>query len=104
MEMVLLRSTYASQADAKEAADRLIEHRVAACVHVHPIWSTYRWQGQVEADEEWLLEARMPPERRDACWDLLLKSHPYDNPLVEALPPTQVPALYGAWAQEAVSE
>lgn len=98
--MVLLRSTYASQEDAKEAAARLIADRAAACVHLQPVWSTYCWDGKVEAEQEWLLEARTPESRRGACWDLLLDGHPYDNPLVEALPPSKVPGRYAAWAEE----
>lgn len=97
--MALLRSTYGSRDDARAAAARLIERRVAACVHVHPIWSTYRWQGDVEAEEEWMLEARTPSDDRDACWDALLDGHPYDEPLVEVLGESLVSASYAAWAE-----
>ncbi len=101
--MVLLRSTYGSEADAKAAAGHLIDKRVAACVHVQAIWSTYRWKGKVEQDSEWLLEARTPVEQRDACWAALLDKHPYDNPLVEVSGESTVPARYAEWAKRCVA-
>lgn len=100
--MVLLRSTYANQGDAQAAGRRLIDRRVAACVHVHAIWSAYRWKGKVEQEQEWLLEARTPLAARDACWAAMLDGHPYDNPLVEVVAQTQVPARYAKWAHGCV--
>ncbi len=102
--MVVLRSTFGSEADAQAAAGRLIDKRFAACAHVYPIWSTYRWQGKVEAGNEWVVEARTPPERADACWGGLLDGHPYDNPLVEVVGSTQVPARYAQWAARCTAQ
>ncbi len=102
--MVLLRTTVGDEDAAKALASRLIERRVAACVHVQPIWSTYRWQGKIEEDNEWLLEARTLPDQRDACWGAMLDGHPYDTPLVEVLPPSVVPARYAQWAARCVSD
>ncbi len=101
--MVVLRSTYGSEADAQAAARRLIERRVAACAHVASTWTTYRWDGKVVEDTEWMLEARTPPDAVDGCWGALLDGHPYANPLVEVVATTQVPARYAQWAVRATS-
>lgn len=77
----------------------LVEKRLAACVHVQALWSTYRWQGKLEAGTEWLLEAKLLPDGVDAAWAMLLDRHPYSNPCVEVVPPVVVPARYGAWAK-----
>ncbi len=97
--MVVLRSTFGSEADAKAAAKRLIDKRVAACAHVQPIWSAFRWEGAVQEGAEWAVEARTPPADADACWGALLDGHPYSNPLVEVVATTQVPARYAEWAR-----
>ncbi len=102
--MVLLRSTYGSEDDAADAARRLVERRVACCVHVSPLRSVYRWKGRVEDEQEWLLEARTPVHRRDDAWNALLDGHPYDNPLVEVVAETVVPARYAQWAQRCVAD
>lgn len=99
--MVLLRSTYGSEADAQAAATRLVERGFAACVHIAPIASTYRWQGKLVQEQEWALEARTTTARQDACWEAILDRHPYDNPLVEVLGTTQVPVRYAKWAAQA---
>lgn len=98
-EMVLLRSTYGSEAQAQTAARDLLAQRAACCVHVQRIWSAYPWEGKVEEGEEWLLEARTPAAKQTACWDALLEGHPYDTPLVEAAARTTVPEAYAKWAR-----
>ncbi len=102
--LVLMRSTFPDEAAAKAAARRLIEKRVAACIHVQPIWSTYRWKGAIEEDQEWLVEARTTADKRDACWGALLDGHPYDTPMVEILGDSVVPARYAQWAERCVAD
>ena len=95
----LLRSTYGSRGNAQAAAQRLIERRLAACVHVSPLWATYRWEGKVAQGDEWLLEARCLGVDVDAVWADLLDGHPFDTPLVEVVGESTVPARYAAWAK-----
>lgn len=98
--MVLVRSTYGSETDAADAARRLVEGRLACCVHVSPIRSVFRWEGCVEDEREWLLEARAPPEQRGALVAALEASHPYDLPLVEVVGETRVSRAYADWARD----
>ncbi len=39
--------TAGSEAEADRLARHLVEARLAACVNVYPVRSTYRWEGQV---------------------------------------------------------
>ena len=62
---VLLQTTVGQEADAHRLAELAIEQHLAACVHIEPITSVYRWQGQVQHDSEWRLafkttSARLP--------------------------------------------
>lgn len=61
-------------------ARALVEARVAACVNVIPaVRSVYRWEGEVQDDEEALLVVKTTPERTSALDDLLREVHPYDT-------------------------
>lgn len=98
--MVLVRSTYGLEDDAAEAARRLVDERLACCVHVSPIRSLYRWQGRVEDGREWVLEARTTPDRRGPLVAALEAGHPYDTPLVEVLGASLVTKGYADWAHD----
>lgn len=97
--MALVRTTVESEDQAKGLARRLIDEGAAACVHVHPIRSWYRWEGKMEEAGEWLVEARVPQERTEDAWDQMLQGHPYDLPLVEVVEEVKVTAKYAAWAR-----
>lgn len=102
--MALVRTTMPDEAGARTLARRLIESRLAACVHVTPIRSTYRWKGKVEEEAEWLVEARCLPEQVEGLWEALLAGHPYETPLVEVVDPVRVTARYAAWARGEAAE
>lgn len=97
--MALVRTTLDSRAKAEALARAVVEAGRAACVHLAPIRSIYRWKGKVEDEEEWLVEARVPADLAGPLWDFILGRHPYEVPLVEVVGPTQVPAPYARWAR-----
>lgn len=101
--MAILRTTLDSEDAACTLSRRLVEERLACCVHRWRIDSVYEWQGAVQEDGEWLVEARTPPARAQALWRRLEELHPYDTPLVERLDDTRVHAGYGRWAAEVTS-
>jgi|GEM_PF-1549155 len=51
--MLIVHTTLPDQAAAEALAQQLIEHRLAACVHIGaPIQARYRWQDNIEAASE----------------------------------------------------
>jgi len=49
-------STAGSKEEAQKIAHALVDTRLAACVNIVPqVHSVYRWEGNVEEAEEWLL-------------------------------------------------
>jgi periplasmic divalent cation tolerance protein len=98
----LVRTTVGSKQAADALAQQLIDERLAACTHVAPIASTYRWKGKTEHEEEFVVEARTTAARRAAVVDAMLKGHPYEVPLVESWPVADVPVAYMAWVNERV--
>ena len=99
-------TTVGSHDEARRLAHLLVDERLAACVQlVGPLESTYRWQGAVQTEEEWLLVAKTTADRYDAFEARLLAEHPSDVPEVLAVPVTAGSETYLAWvAAETVSD
>lgn len=86
-------------------ARTLVEERLAACVNVLPrVTSVYRWQGEVEQNEEVLLviktAATVDLERLK---DRLLTVHPYDVPELLLLPVSYGLDKYLDWMVESMT-
>lgn len=97
---VILQTTTASEEDANRLARGLLEQRLAACVHLTPIRSLYRWQGAVEDQPEILLQAKTQAACAEAALRFVREHHPYELPELILLPiPTGLPA-YLSWIQE----
>lgn len=86
-EQVVVLMTASSQEEASAIASALVSERLAACVNVIPgVTSVYRWQGNVEKDQEWLLVAKSHRGLLDALVQRVQGLHSYDVPEVIALP------------------
>ncbi|MGZ8626367.1 MAG: divalent-cation tolerance protein CutA [Actinomycetota bacterium] len=96
--------TIDSEAGARELAAALVDARVAACVQVlGPVHSTYRWEGAVRADTEWMLLMKTTPERFPALRDAIVARHPYDVPEVVAVPIEDGLPAYLSWIGDSIS-
>jgi periplasmic divalent cation tolerance protein len=98
---VVVFSTVARAEDAERIGRALVERGLAACVNVVPgLVSIYRWQGQVESQEERLLVIKTRGERFEALREALVALHPYEVPEVVALPVAAGHAPYLAWLDD----
>jgi periplasmic divalent cation tolerance protein len=98
--LLLVRTTLPSRAQAEALAQRLVDARLAACVHVSEVASVYRWKGQRLHETEQVVEARTSGALLDNVRAAILDRHPYEIPLVEAWAMQGVPAAYAAWARD----
>lgn len=91
-------STAPDEASAAALARALVEEGLAACVNrVSGVRSTYRWQGRIVDDAEWLLVIKTSAERLATLCARLEALHPYDVPEVVALPIVAGAERYLAW-------
>jgi periplasmic divalent cation tolerance protein len=103
-EHCVVLSTVASGEDGDRLARALVERRVAACVNVLPgVTSFYRWEGNVQRDEERLLVIKTRADRFEELRSALVDLHPYGVPEVIALPITAGHRPYLSWLDESVS-
>jgi len=86
-DFVVIYTTTCSKEDAKRISKHLVEEKLAGCVQITgPIQSTYRWDDNIEIDEEWLCSIK---SRKDLIVEVekaIRKIHPYDVPEIVALP------------------
>ena len=101
---VVALSTVGSAEEAVRLARALVERRLAACVNVVPgVVSHYRWQGELQRDEERLLVIKTRAERIEALRDALRELHPYELPELVAFEISAGSPEYLKWLDEGVS-
>lgn len=102
-EKLVVLMTAGSQEEAERIARALVAEMLVACVNVIPgVTSVYRWQGEVQSDQEWLLVAK---SRRDVLDELVRRVHAlhsYDLPEVIALPLVGGSDAYLRWIDKEV--
>ncbi len=86
-------------------ARALVEERLAACVNVIPrVTSVYRWQGEIEQNDEVLLVIKTAATVDLArLKDRLLTVHPYDVPELLLLPVSYGLDKYLDWMVESMT-
>ena len=101
---VVALSTVGSAEEADRLARALVERRLAACVNVVPgVVSHYRWQGELQRDEERLLVIKTRAERIEALRDALRELHPYELPELVAFEISAGSPEYLKWLDDGVS-
>lgn len=86
---------------AKVLAQRLVEHRLAACVTILPgVQSLYWWQGAIEEAAEVTLSIKTVGARYEDLEKAIKTIHPYDLPEIIAMPIARGDVAYLQWIGE----
>ena len=80
---------------ARALARGAVEQRLAACVHVERIESTFRWDGAVLQEPEYRLLFKT--DRYEALAAYIRKDHPYDTPALWAVEMDRIDPEFAAW-------
>ena len=98
MTHVQVTTTIDARASADHLARSAVEARLAACGQVlGPVTSTYRWQGELETAQEWMVVFKTTAERYPALEAHLRTAHPYEVPEIVAVPVHGGNPDYLAW-------
>jgi len=95
--------TAGSREEADKIANVLVTEMLAACVNVLPgVTSVYRWEGEVQRDQEWLLVAKSTRKVLDDLVRRVQALHSYDLPEVIGLPVMGGSEAYLRWVDREV--
>ena len=100
MKLVAVVTTVATPADAKRLADAVVRRGLAACAQISAIESVFRWNGEVQTENECRIVFKTTAERYDDIERALLELHPYELPEIHAVALDRVHAPYAAWVGE----
>lgn len=80
-------------------ARQLVEDRLVACGNIatSTIRSVYRWEGEVQEDDEYTLVLHTRASLADEVIARTVDAHPYDNPQVLATPVVAANPAYQQW-------
>jgi periplasmic divalent cation tolerance protein len=99
----IVLSTAGSRDAARKIARALVERRLAACVNiVAPVESVYRWQGEVENAEEWLLIIKTTAQAFSKVREAICELHSYNLPECVLLSIEDGSKAYLEWIAESV--
>ena len=77
----LFLTTAPTRDEAESIATELVSRRLAACVNLlGPVQSIYRWQGEVERNEEILLLIKSTSENAAGIAQAIRELHSYEVP------------------------
>lgn len=86
-DYVLVFITASSEKEGEKISSALVKERLAACVSmIGGMRSTFRWKGQVSAEQEVLLIAKTKDILFERLKKRVLELHSYDVPEIVASP------------------
>ena len=82
-----------------------MERGLAACVNILPgVESVYRWQGEIERDDEILLLIKSDTAHFGALEDTISNLHPYEVPEILAVPVEAGHQPYLEWIDQCLED
>ena len=90
----IVLSTAGSEQEAHKIAHILVKRRLAACV-------IYRWKGEIESAQEWLLLIKTRADKFPAVRDAIGELHSYEVPECIVLEIEDGSLAYLQWLEKA---
>ncbi len=100
---LIILTTTGSEDEARKIAEALVERRLAACVNiVSQVHSVYRWRGEVEQADEYLLLVKTVREREEQVRATIRELHSYEIPECIAIQIEGGSAEYLKWIEDSI--
>lgn len=99
-EIMLVYSTFASEAEAVSVAQTLLLERLIACANMLPVRSLYRWEGQIQNEPEIVMMAKTTRDKQSAVIARIKSLHSYDVPCIVCYPASDGYAPFLGWVKE----
>ena len=96
--MLVVFTTAPNSEEANSLAAKIIEKKLAACVHVLPqMTSHYYWDGAIQKEPEHLVLIKTIDETFERLERFIKENHSYDVPEIVGLKAENVSAEYLSW-------
>ncbi len=104
MEYIQISTTFEKEEDAKKIAHLLVKENLSACVQIiGPISSIYKWKGNIESSQEYILLIKTKDKLYDKVEKMIKKNHPYETPEIISLPIIKGSSDYLNWLNDSLS-
>lgn len=97
---VIVVSTFSTEESAAEAARKVVEKGLCACVNFTKIRSIYTWKGKVEDQPEFIAFFKATKGTAKELKEELARIHPYDVPEIVEIKMSDVSKPYLSWLEE----
>lgn len=86
-EHLIVMSTTDSESAARALASGAVDAKLGACAQiVGPITSVFRWENEVQTEQEWRVEIKTAADRVAELTEHIKANHNYDVPEIVAAP------------------
>ena len=102
MSYHLLVTTTSNKEEADSLTKKILDNKLAACVSVCEIESSYFWDGKIESSLEYKLEIKTREDKIDRLKEFIKKNHSYEVPEIIVLPIIDGNRDYFNWIDESV--
>lgn len=103
-QLQLVLTTCANIEQARTMATQLVEQKLAACVNIIPsVESVYRWQEQIQHDNESKLLIKTTTQKVPPLVDAINALHSYDVPDIQVIAATAQNQAYIDWLNEVLN-
>ncbi|WP_404341433.1 divalent-cation tolerance protein CutA [Pseudoalteromonas mariniglutinosa] len=100
----LVFTTCSNAAEARELAEHLITHKLAACVNVLPtVESIYMWEGELAHATESKLLIKTKSEKMNEVIQTIKKLHSYEIPEIQVVDIATGNLAYFNWMDEVLN-
>ena len=100
MQYCSIYITTGDEDEARRIGRTLVEERLVACVNILPIKSIYRWEGDIEEEEEVVMFVKTRDELAGQVIERVKELHSYEVPCIVSLPITKGNPDYLKWIEE----
>ena len=103
MSFYLFLSTVPNIDEGKKIAKNLVESKLAACVNIiSNIFSIYRWEGEIQEDNEHLLLIKSTEQKSELIIQKIKEIHSYEEPECIAIKIESGSETYLEWIKKVV--
>lgn len=103
-DISLVYSTIDSQSQAEELCEQLLNEKLIACANIFPLGtSIYKWEGQVERNEEHTMILKTTPEKIEELKSRFAELHPYDIPCFVELATEDSYTPFSQWVMDEIN-